>query len=90
MSVPLALIGDLLCFGDTRKSYDQVWFLRLLIQTSREWVEIRGSWFKASPGKKIQDPISTSGWSRWHVLVISGIVGSTNRKITVQAGLGIK
>jgi hypothetical protein len=40
--------------------------------------------------KSSQDPISTSGCVWWHIPVIPAIWRSTNKRITVQTGLGIK
>jgi hypothetical protein len=45
--------------------------------------------FKASPGKSLQDLISTNGWVWWYASVIPATVGSVNRRTVVQAGLGI-
>jgi hypothetical protein len=42
-------------------------------------------------GKSSRDLISTSkSWVWWQVQVISAIEGSTNRRMKVQAGPGIK
>jgi hypothetical protein len=37
-----------------------------------------------------RSPLNRKGWVWWHVSSIPAVVGDTNRKILVQAGLGIK
>jgi hypothetical protein len=52
--------------------------------------------FKASPRlgplkkKNSRDPISSNGWTKWHMPVITTTPGSTNWKTSLQANLGIK
>jgi hypothetical protein len=46
--------------------------------------------FKASPGEEFKDAISSNVWVWWRVLVIPTMLGSTNRRIMIQANLGTK
>jgi hypothetical protein len=72
------------------KNINLVQWLMPIILAIRE-VESGGSWSKASYGKKFKRPNSTNkSWALWCIPVMPAMLGSVNRRITLQADQCIK
>jgi hypothetical protein len=63
----------------------------MTIISATQEVEIVRMAIRGQSGQKdSKTPISTNGWAQWHTLLIPAVLGCTSRRITVQAGRGIK